>query len=203
MFSKLYLIRHGETVGAEERRYKGHIDVPLSERGAEQVKRLSSYLASQSGTRVEAVYCSDLRRAVNSAEIIAAPFGLAPVVSEDLRERHFGLWEGMTFEEIQEQYPDDFRAWADDPLRFSPLKGETTLEARHRTMKALSMIGDRHDGREVAIVSHGGITRILLCELLGVPLENLFRIEQNVAALNIIEFHDGYPVVTLLNYVHP
>jgi alpha-ribazole phosphatase/probable phosphoglycerate mutase len=199
MITKLYLIRHGETEGAEARRYKGHIDVPLSEEGIHQVGQLSRLVALNSENGLDAVYSSDLDRAVKSAEIIAEPFGLKPVVIRDLRERSFGVWEGMSFDEIHEQYPGDFKAWAEDPLSFSPVNGETTLEARERALRALSLIHERHEGGVVAAVSHGGMTRILLCEFLGIPLQNLFRIEQDFASLNIIEFHDGHPVVKLLN----
>ena len=112
MATKIYLIRHGETEGADTRRYKGHIDVPLSENGVEQVKRLSEFISA----KVQAVYCSGLSRAVKSAEIIAGPFGLKPIVVEELKERSFGVWEGMSFDEIQEKYPDAFNAWAENPL---------------------------------------------------------------------------------------
>lgn len=199
MLKKLFLIRHGETEGAESRRYKGHIDVPLSKGGVRQVKQLARRIVYNYTDRLDAVYCSDLSRAVRSAEIIAGPFGRKPVVMNALRERSFGLWEGMSFEEIEERYPGDFRAWTEDPLRFTPAGGETTLEARERVMKALHLIREQHEEGAVAVVSHGGITRILLCEFLGIPLQNLFRIEQDFAAMNVVEFHQGYPVVKLIN----
>lgn len=207
MLTKLYLIRHGETEGAETKRYKGHIDVPLSENGKEQIKRLSKYIYQNTehrlqNTDLKAIYCSDLSRAVKSAEIIGEPFGLKPVIVDDLKERNFGKWEGMSFDEIEEKYPDDFKAWADNPLKFSPMEGESTINARDRAMPAFSKIVNKHTGDNIAIVSHGGIIRIILCELLGIPLENLFRIEQDFGALNIIEFWNKYPVVKLVNYDH-
>jgi alpha-ribazole phosphatase len=202
MLTKLYLIRHGETEGAETRRYKGHIDVPLSENGIRQIKKLSEHIIENSSPGLSSVYCSDLSRAVKSAEIIAKPFGVKPVIMKDLKERNFGVWEGMSFEEIEEKYPHDFKAWAENPLKFSPLNGETTVEVRDRAMRALDLILKKNKGEEIAVVSHGGITRVMLCELLGIPLENIFRIEQGFAALNIIEFWDMYPVVKLINYEH-
>jgi alpha-ribazole phosphatase/probable phosphoglycerate mutase len=202
MLTKLYLIRHGETEGAETRRYKGHIDVPLSENGIRQIKKLSEHIIENSSPGLSSVYCSDLSRAVKSAEIIAEQFGVKPVILKDLKERNFGVWEGMSFEEIEEKYPHDFKAWAENPLKFSPLNGETTVEVRDRAMRALDRILKKNKGEEIAVVSHGGIIRIILCELLGIPLENIFRIEQDFAALNIIEFWEMYPVVKLINYVH-
>ena len=203
MVTKIYLIRHGETEDADEKRYKGHIDVPLSENGIAQIKRLSEFLSAavpqcRSAAGLTAVYCSGLSRARKSAEIIAGAFGLEPVVAEGLKERSFGVWEGMTFDEIREKYPEAFSAWAKDPLRFSPMQGESTLEVSERALKVFDEIVSGHNGESIAIVAHGGINRVILCGLLGMPLENIFRIEQDYAALNVIEKWD-YPVVKLIN----
>ncbi|MBI4844845.1 MAG: histidine phosphatase family protein [Nitrospirae bacterium] len=232
MVTKLYLIRHGETEGAETRRYKGHIDVPLSQKGIEQMKRVAEYLRgdqdnspipllSKRGQKMlDAVYCSDLSRAVKSAEIIAGPHGLKPIIMPELRERNFGLWEGMSFDEIKAKWPDAFNSWAANPLKFSPMNGESTIELRDRALRAFEKILSHNTEHipptqpsplrgvgkggggisTIAIVSHGGINRILLCEFLGIPLENIFRIEQDFAAISLVEFHDSYPVTKFINY---
>ncbi|MBI4848324.1 MAG: histidine phosphatase family protein [Nitrospirae bacterium] len=225
MFTKIYLIRHGETEGAEVRRYKGHIDVPLSEHGVEQMKRVAEHIVQDGSvgaglkpaptkTRITAVYCSDLSRAIKSAEIIAGPHGLKPAIMPELRERNFGIWEGMSFDEIKEKWPDAFNAWADNPLKFSPMGGESTIEVRERAVIALEKIlrqnknnplsppfrkGGMGGFDNIAIIAHGGINRVILCELLGVPLENIFRVEQDYGCLNVIEIWDKYPVVKLIN----
>ncbi|MEK6692120.1 MAG: histidine phosphatase family protein, partial [Nitrospirota bacterium] len=224
------------TEGSEEKRYKGTIDVPLSERGIRQMEEASRYIVELSRNRsdsplprdnpptsplramafskggqrgiikggmgglFDAVYCSDLSRAVRGAEIIAKPFRLSPVKINGLRERDFGVWEGMSFDEIKEKYPEDFRAWVKNPLRFSPTGGENTLEVKERCMSAIDRIVSDHNGRDIAIVAHGGVNRIILCQFLGIPLENIFRIEQDYGAVNIVEFHSSYPVVKLFNY---
>jgi alpha-ribazole phosphatase len=206
----LYLIRHGETEGAETKRYKGSIDVLLSQNGVKQMEEVSEYLfrsirnsPSPGGTPglLDAVYCSDLSRAMRSAEIIGAPYPLDPIVVPALRERNFGVWEGMTFDEIRARYPDEFGAWAGNPLKFSPMGGESTQEVTARAVGAIKEITSAHAGKQIAVISHGGVTRILLCHFLGVPLENIFRIDQDYAALNIIELWDQYPVVKLVNGV--
>jgi alpha-ribazole phosphatase len=152
-----------------------------------------------SASRLQAVYTSNLSRAARSAEIIAEPYGLKPVETLDLRERSFGAWEGMTFTEIKEKYPEEFGAWANNPLRYSPIGGESTSEVKERIIPSLTKILESHKGDNVAVVAHGGVNRIILCHFLGMPLENIFRIEQDHAAVNIIEFWDKYPVVKLLN----
>ncbi len=228
MVTTLYLVRHGETEGSGTKCYKGSIDVPLSSKGAEQIARASDFLlgdirgsagskylsylkdihcsdlqqadAVPEGT-LAAVYCSDLIRAEKSAEIIAAPHGLKPVIVPDLRERSFGIWEGMSFTDIKAKYPDEFEAWASNPLKYSPIGGENTLEVKDRVINALDKILADHDGDNIVIVAHGGVNRIILCHIMGIPLENIFRIEQGFAAINIIEFWEKYPVVKALNLV--
>ncbi len=230
MVTTLYLIRHGETEGAHPKRYKGHMDVPLSEKGIEQMERLAVYMNKSYMTNptYNAVYCSDLSRAVKSADIIAKPHGINPVIMPELRERSFGIWEGMSFDEIRMKYPEEFDAWVSNPLNFSPMQGESTIKVRNRVVGALDKIlskyfaEDKKLGRwedeklstsqphsslvtrysslnNIVIVSHGGVNRVILCHLLGIPLENIFRIEQDYGALNIIDFYDKYPVVKAVN----
>ncbi|RJQ39042.1 MAG: histidine phosphatase family protein [Nitrospiraceae bacterium] len=231
MVTTIYLIRHGETEGSEAKRYKGSIDVPLSENGQRQIEQVAEYLNKSYRTyktnndKLKAVYCSPLSRALKSAEIIAEPHGLKPIVIENLRERSFGIWEGMTFTEIKEKYPQEFEAWANNPLKYSPMGGESTIEVRERAISALNKIMDNHNcnriqdagyrmqdkknhescimnlasSSSIAVVAHGGVNRIMLCHIMGIPLENIFRIEQDFAAVNIIEFWEKYPVVKLLN----
>lgn len=91
--------------------------MPLSERGIKQMKQVSKYIKNNSiYNKLSAVYCSDLSRAVKSAEIIAEPHSINPIVIPSLRERNFGIWEGMSFDEIREKYPREFAAWAGNPL---------------------------------------------------------------------------------------
>lgn len=146
-----------------------------------------------------AVYTSDLSRARRSAEIIARPYGLIPVVMPELRERNFGIWEGMSFDEIKIKYPAEFEAWAGNPLTHSPIEGESTLQVRDRVLPAIEKILDGNRGQNVAVVAHGGVNRLVICHTLGMPLENIFRIEQDYGAANIIEYWEKYPVVKLIN----
>jgi alpha-ribazole phosphatase/probable phosphoglycerate mutase len=201
MALKLFLLRHGATGGDGARRYKGTIDVPLCHEGMEQMEKTASFLMERlEGRGLDAVYTSGLSRAIKSAEIVAAPHGLRPIVVPELRERHFGRWEGMSFDEIGREYPAEFARWVKDPLRFSPVSGESTLEVRRRALNALDSILGPHKEGAVAAVAHGGINRVLLCHLLDIPLQRIFSIEQDLAAVNIIEFgDDGNTVVKLVN----
>ncbi len=195
----LILVRHGKTVGSEEMRYKGHIDVPLSEEGEKEVKQVSEVIKAHFNP-IGAVYCSDLSRAKRTAEIIAEPLGLEPITMEVLRERNFGKWEGMSFDEISKAYPEEFNRWKEDPYRFSPPEGESTEDVKNRVVPALQDILKRHKGEKVMVVSHGGVTRVLLCHYIGLPLNNIFKIEKDFACLNVLEFFDdGFCLVRLIN----
>ncbi|MBT9129751.1 MAG: Phosphoserine phosphatase 1 [candidate division WS2 bacterium] len=201
-------MRHGETQGEEVKRYKGTIDVPLSEKGVKQMERVAEYInrVSTQGsgvTSLKTIYTSDLSRAMKSAEVILklhSLHSLKLIIVSELRERNFGIWEGMTYDEIKKKYPEEFRAWAENPLKYGPMGGESTLEVRERVIKVLDEIIGGHNN-DIAIVAHGGVNRIIICHLLGIPLENIFRVEQDYGCLNIIEFWDKYPVIKLMNYI--
>ena len=202
----VYLIRHGKTNDEDARRYCGRTDVPLSARGAAQITSLAERLKERVAKRregtlpgLDAVFCSDLIRAVKSADIIAAAFDLQPVSSPQLGERNFGCWEGLAFDGIESLYPEEFRDWMKDPAGHRPSGGESAKDVRKRVMPCFSDLVRRHPGRQIAVVAHGGVNRIILCGVLHIPLNHLFRIEQDYAALNILEFRGGLPVVKAMN----
>jgi alpha-ribazole phosphatase/probable phosphoglycerate mutase len=173
--------------------------VPLSTDGIHQIEALADFLAQR--TTLHMVYSSPLSRAQNSAGIIAQRYHIQPVVLPELREINFGAWEGMTFEEIREKYPDEFAVWANDPLLQGPVNGETIPQLRDRVAQALDRILANNRDQNIAVVAHGAVNRVMLAQVLGLPLNNIFRIEQDFAALNIIEFHRRFPVLRLLNAV--
>ncbi len=222
MVKTLYLVRHGETGREDKGRYKGSLDVPLSEEGENQIRQSAdlianyigrsakeqrvSYLASIHGATLDnragnVLYCSTLIRAKRSADIIGEKLGLSAMPIHDLRERSFGQWEGMSFDEIKDAYPKEFNQWAGNPLRYSPPGGESTLDVKKRVIPALRSILKSHASGNIIIAAHGGVNRIILCHLAGIPLKNIFRIEQAYGCVNIIEFWRRYPVIKALNYV--
>ncbi len=197
MITRVYLMRHGEVANGGEKRYNGHIDVDITDRGVEQMHRLAALLAEKP---VRAVYSSDLIRSRKGAEIISGRLGLAPIVVRSLRERSVGAWEGMTGEEIRERFPDDYRAWRADLLNYRPPGGECLEDVRTRVLPEYGMIVAAHPDEEIAMLLHGGVNRVILADALGLDPLNLFRIDQSFGALNIIEHYgDGMSVVKLLN----
>ena len=190
-------MRHGEVHGDGNKRYNGHIDVDITERGVEQMHRLAGLLE---GKPVKAVYSSDLIRSVKGAEIVSARLGLAPTPVRVLRERSVGKWEGLTQEEIQQRYPEEYVAWRSDLLNYRPPEGECLIDVQNRILPEYKKIVSSHPDQEIALLLHGGVNRVILADALGLAPMNLFRIDQSFGALNIIDhFDDGMAVVKLLN----
>lgn len=197
MSCRVYLIRHGETVWNSQMKMQGHSDIPLSERGLQQAAALGKRLASQ---RISAIYCSDLGRAVETALQVAAPHSLEVIPLQDLREMSFGEWEGLTFREITEKYGDMAMKWWSAPLSMRVPGGEGLAELTARVVPAVRDIVERHSGDSVAVVCHGGPVRCLVGSVLKMDLNNHWRIRQDNAALNIIDFSDWESgIVALLN----
>ena len=150
--TRILLVRHGETDWNLTRRLQGHSDRPLNETGREQARGLVAELADE---ELEAVYSSDLLRAQETARIAAEARGLNVTALPELRERHFGSWEGLTDEEIHERFPEEV---ADGVLG----DGESRDELDRRILRALSRIADEHPDATVLVVSHGGPLRSVL-----------------------------------------
>jgi alpha-ribazole phosphatase len=195
--TRIYLLRHGEVQGAGVRRYNGHADVPLSERGITQYHGLKERFG---GTRIAACYTSDLCRCVVGAKILAPDLGVTPVLERDLRELNIGVWEGMTWEAIMERYPDEWQSRLADIVNYRVPEGENLVDLQARLMPVIDRIVTQHRGEEVVVVAHGGANRVILLNAIGAPLSALFNIEQNYACMNIIDYYaDGKAVVKLLN----
>ena len=195
--TRIYLIRHGEVEGAETPRYNGHADVPLSERGIGQYHQLKERLAAM---RISACYTSDLSRCAVGAEIIGARLGLTPIRERSLRELDIGLWEGKSWAELMEEYPQEWRARLADMANYRAPLGESLTDLSDRVMPVIKGIASRHTGEEVLVVAHGGTNRVILLNAIGAPLSALFNIEQDYCCINIIDYYtDGLSVVKLLN----
>lgn len=198
MVTRVYLMRHGEVANGGEKRYNGHIDVDITERGVEQMRRLADRLAS--GTALKALYCSDLIRSRRGAQIISERTGVPASALRSLRERSVGKWEGLTAEEILQRFPEEYSAWRGDLLHYRPPEGECLLDVRNRVYPEYLRLVRLHPGQEIAMLLHGGVNRIILAESLGLDLNNLFRIDQSFGGLNIIDYYeDGMPVARLIN----
>jgi alpha-ribazole phosphatase len=195
--TKLYLIRHGETEQNKSGVLMGSTDTPLNDHGRLQAVNLRERI---NALEVDAIYTSPLQRAVETATLV---FGdRQPIIADSsLQEFHFGEWEGMHFAEISRQYPEVWRLWLTDWEQTHIPGGEAFAAFKQRVIGATEELVRLHQGRRVAVVSHGGCIRSLLahffCESVG---KGYWRFKVDNATLSEIEFMGDLPILIRFNY---
>jgi broad specificity phosphatase PhoE len=185
----VYLARHGESDWNVERRWQGHADRPLTERGREQAELLAERLAD---VKLDAVYASDLRRAWETAEAVAATRGLEVVRLPELREVDVGSWSGCTRDECAERFPEAFARWRQGGSGWDD--GESYEEMGERIVEAIRTIAAEHPDGAVLVVSHGGPIRAVHAHALGVDIATHRRtgpVEPN-ARLSAVSVENGH-----------
>ncbi|MER7465222.1 bifunctional RNase H/acid phosphatase [Streptomyces sp. NPDC097981] len=194
------LLRHGETALTPQKRFSGSggADPELSPAGRRQAAAVAEALAAR-GT-VQAIVSSPLRRCRETAQAVADRLGLKVTVEEGLREVDFGAWEGLTFAEVRERFPDDLQAWLDSPKAAPTGGGESFTAATRRISATRERLLAAHAGRTVLLVTHVTPVKILVRLALGAPPESLFRMELSAASLSAVAYYaDGNASVRLLN----
>ncbi|MFF0214925.1 bifunctional RNase H/acid phosphatase [Streptomyces vinaceus] len=194
------LLRHGETALTPQKRFSGSggTDPELSEAGRRQASAVAEALAVR-GT-VQTVVSSPLRRCRETAQAVADRLGLTVTVEEGLREVDFGAWEGLTFAEVRERFPDDLQAWLDSPKAAPTGGGESFAAATRRISATRDRLLAAHAGRTVLLVTHVTPVKILVRLALGAPPEALFKMELSAASLSAVAYYaDGNASVRLLN----
>jgi broad specificity phosphatase PhoE len=186
--TRLCLVRHGATQLTAEDRFSGSTGVDLSDEGRQQAERLAARLVDDT---MAAVYASPLSRTLETATIIARPHNLIPIERDGLREISHGRWEGLTRNEVEARYPDEYAAWDQDPFTFAPVDGESGVAVLARALPVIRDIIVTHAGHNVLVVSHKATIRLLLCSLLGFdPRGYRDRLDQSPACLNVLDFKD-------------
>jgi broad specificity phosphatase PhoE len=184
----ILIARHGESDWNRERRWQGHADRPLTERGREQARALAERLAH---VELGAVYSSDLRRARDTAAVVAERQGLDVQGMRELREVDVGSWSGLTRAEAEEQFPEGFRRWRAGFPGWED--GETYEAMTDRVIAVVQRIADEGEGGRVLVVSHGGPIRAIHAAALGLDVHAYRRlrpVEPN-ARLSAVCFADG------------
>jgi probable phosphoglycerate mutase len=157
------MVRHGQTDWNHEQRYQGQRDIPLNETGRRQARELALALQHEA---IDAIYCSDLIRAKETAQIIARPLALEVIPDPRLREMSFGRWEGRTFSEIYRDYPEQFEEWFRHTSDYTVPGGESVNLLLERFRALMEDISRKHAGT-VLLVTHGGVMRSFLYSILG------------------------------------
>ena len=194
---RLLLVRHGETDWNRLRRHQGQSDIPLNARGRQQIEVAAECLA---GVQIDAVYASDLKRAWDTAQAIAAQHDGLPLLKEPrLREMHFGDWEGLTYEEIYQRDPTAAESWNQSLMDAGPPKGENLPQFAARIQEMLTDIIAMHPDETVLLVAHGGTLMVLLCLLLSHPIENYWQFRLAKASLSEVEVYPEGAIIIRLN----
>jgi alpha-ribazole phosphatase len=191
----IWLVRHALPEGHNGRCYGRH-DIPLSADGIEQAEDIAKRLSVES---ISHVYSSGLSRALETARILAGPHNLAVQIIEELGEIHFGDCEGLTYEEVEQRFPEVFQSWMARPTETQFPNGENFGQMRSRVMGAFNALLLRHSEESVVIVTHAGVIRLLLGQALGIPENHIFRLGQRFGAINRVDYFDGSPVVQFMN----
>ena len=174
--SRLFLIRHGDTESNSAERYWGDTDIKLSDAGLQQAERLRNRLATEN---IDAIYSSDLSRALATAETVASNHGLEIITCAELREMNFGELEGLTFSEISQRYP------------------EVTI----RVSQFIGRLENHAPQEAIVIVAHSGSLRSLLCHLLGIEPERRWQFRLDLTSLTILDTYPQGAILSLLNDV--
>jgi len=195
--TRIYLVRHGQVEGAENIPVYGHTDVVLSQMGRYQMERLSERLRF---VELNAVFASDLRRSYESAQIIASYQDVPIRKMPELRELYLGKWEGLTLSQLRQDYPDELIKRQNNIVDFRPPgNGETLREFSERIYGAIDHIISEFRGKQILIVGHGAVNRVIIARYLGLDLKFAFRIQQDYGCLNILDIYDERPLIRLLN----
>lgn len=176
----ILLVRHGETDSNAEGRIQGQTNTPLNERGRAQAQALADELAGES---IAAVYSSDLDRARETAEILAARLDLPVVVDPALRERNFGSWEGRTVDELEARWPGAWARWREGDEGEGDVEDHLALAARVRD--AIHRLAAAHPGERILVVAHGGAMRVILTDAAGLTYPQARREQRNIANCDV------------------
>jgi len=195
----VFFIRHGQTLWNKEFKYQGHSNTELSAEGLEQAERVARRLKREP---FSAIYCSDLSRAIVTAEKVAQYHSLPVMPMNEFREVCFGDWEGLKYDQIYAGWSAEIETFFRSPSKVEIPGGESFGDVKQRTDRALELLRKRHDGECIAVVTHGGAIRTILCSALGIHLDSLWCFRQDNTAVNIVEYEERHNIIRLVNDVN-
>jgi broad specificity phosphatase PhoE len=195
----VYLVRHGQTAWNREEVFRGRADIALNETGREEALLAGQYLKR---VAVNAIYSSPLSRAVETAEVIARYQDKKVLISDGLIDIDFGQWQGVSHEVVMERYGELYRQWKDNPHMVRFPGGETLEEVRERALRAVDEILLEHSDETLVMVSHRVVNKTLVCGLLGLDNSHFWKIGQDTACINVLEFGEGFTLRCLNDTSH-
>ncbi len=200
--TRVLLLRHGAAEGSKEGFFYGSTDAPLLPEGEVQVREAAARVEGWLLDSKTVLYSSWLTRSVRTAEILsdAMGLGLKPMIVPDIAELHLGDWEGETHASLTEKEPERLDEHYRNFVHSKPPGGgECVADLAARVLPAFRDICAREKDKNVIVCAHAAVNRVILCDALGAPLESFFRLEQDFAALNVIDLHESTPLVRAMN----
>ena len=188
------LVRHGVTDHTNDKRFSGGLassNPGLNDEGRAQVRATAEWLAPVA-EGIDAIVTSPVRRTRESAEILGEVLGFEVGVEEGLAEMEFGAWDGLTYTEVRDKFPDEVRTWLGN-LDHAPGGGESFREVEKRVLAGRDRLLEEHDGRTVLVVSHVTPIKSLVADALGAPLESLYRMELSPASVTVVSYYPATP----------
>lgn len=197
MVLNLYLLRHGETEFSQTGGFCGWTDAELTAEGKQMAEQFAQ---THKQIKWEAIFCSPLKRAVETAQPLANAMGLELNKRDALKEINYGKWEGLTQAFVKKEYAEDYAKWSGEPGWNAPTGGETAFQIAERSMKVVSELLNNHVDGPVLVVSHKATIRIILCCLLGIELGR-YRDRVNIltGSLSLLKMGEHGPMLELIN----
>jgi broad specificity phosphatase PhoE len=193
--AKLILARHGETVWNVEKIYRGRADVNLDEVGIKQAELLGKYL---SNWKLEAIYSSPVKRALDTANIVARYQKIGVYTAEGLIDFDYGEWQSLPEQEVTRLYPALLDEWHNNPHKVKMPGGESLEDVRRRAIEVVNDALSKYQG-SIVLVSHRVVIKVLICSLLGLDNSHFWNINQDVGGITIFNYVDGRFVLTRHN----
>ena len=196
---RVIFVRHGQTDFPIDRIYCDDKENPeLNADGKRQAESAARFLRE---VDIDAIYASPVRRTRMTAEAIAKYHGLSVEFDQSLVERHFGIWEGLYFDEVERDYPDEFVAWKRDQAGFAPQGGESAYDLFDRVSCFLQKIIAENRGRTIVVVTHVGPIRVLVAQAVGMSIDSFRVLRIDPASLTRVDFGSKQNNLVFLNYV--
>ncbi len=194
---KLYLVRHGQTDMNKEKLYYGWTDCPINEQGRKQARTLQRFFQN---IKYDKIITSDLKRSIETAEIINNGRKIPFEKRKNFRELHFGSWEGGHYKILKEKYPDEFTKWAKDWKTFTIPEGESFQAFYQRVEKELNcIISQTPEDSTLLIVTHNGVMSVILCVLLGAGFEGFWKFFLEQETYSLVSIRKGNVLMEKLN----
>lgn len=193
---KIYFVRHGESLWNKTSKIQGALDIPLSKTGKKEAKLIASRFKNK---EVDAIYSSKLSRAVDTAKKIGEIKGLKINEIEELKEISFGDWEGLCMEDIKENRKEELEKWIFTPEKQKFKNGESLKDVSIRTKKVLKEILNNTKDKNIVIVAHSGAIKVMVLDLLGIPLKYYKNMSLGNVSLSLVEQRDYNNVLVKFN----